>query len=304
MNRWNTEGFRVWRATVMNWLNPYCTYQFAREGTMTKNTFTHDFLNVLPILYCVLNWFDSVVWHHGERRIVPDLRASLARNSLMPRRTDSAGLWVSHELVCEVLLTQWWADAEWRLIDSFEMLTANTFCRAGSWLLRGRFTSSWSARDSVGHVRADQQQRQIRADLKYKKRSRNTKWELWRRVDMIIDQYQKLEDYFTRGWLFWFLTMLLAWLLGWQCWLVRSTTLVHAEISQQLLDRWVTLHVSGQSFNLSCKISLHLLLLPDVDGSQHMYPNDVGDPMAHPIVPPWHHATTKVHRISYFWFFF
>lgn len=155
---------------------------------------------------CVACWIGStvLVWHPCDCRIVPGPRASLSANPLMPGCSDNVGLWVTHGIVSEVPLTQWWADfgpEGWRLIDSVEMLTANTYCRAGSWASGQQETVCWD-------VTADQRQVTNQGwpwnTRGHKARNDNR---IYRGVDMVFDQYQKLKEYFTKWWGFWFLAL-------------------------------------------------------------------------------------------------
>lgn len=74
--------------------------------------------------------------------------------SLIPGCSDNTGLWVTHDIISEVLLMQCSADCwpEGLRLDSVEMIqTTNTDCRAGSWACAQQEAVRWD-------VREDQQQ--------------------------------------------------------------------------------------------------------------------------------------------------
>lgn len=132
-------------------------------------------------------WVSTLLlWHHGDCIIIPGPRVSLSATSLMPVCCDNTGPWVTHGIVSEVLLTQWWSvcrpkgwEADWQCwyVDSKH-------------LPQGRFMSQWSAWDS--EPRCQSRSARDKSGLVVKTRGHQAQNDnrIYRGVDMIVDQYQ------------------------------------------------------------------------------------------------------------------
>ncbi len=172
MNNWNTAGYRVFRATVMNRLNPYCGYWFVIEGTEAKQKFINDFLDVLPILYCMLNRFHSVsltsMWLQDHPRSSCEPVSQLADAWVQWQRWTLGDSWDCQRGATDTVvgrLQAWRLEADWQCWD----VDSKHF-------LQGRFMSQWSARDSVPRCHSRSATSNKLGLVMKSKRSQSTKW--------------------------------------------------------------------------------------------------------------------------------